>query len=331
MKSQPMVSTLDTLALIECLKAHGVSQDELLRSTGVDANIMTNPDFRIPLADLIRLWKMAAEVTNDPSIAIQLRQNYGGHFVHFVNHMAMNSHNVREALQLYTRYGKLLGNIFSYELRRENKYTAFVFSIDSPDYQNPWIPEYHLSLILYLAPMLGIHNVNMEEVRFMHACGSNIKKYTDFFKAPVYFEQPENAILISDEILNIEITSFDAHLQAVLKKQAEDILASLPKENTFLASIERIIFQNLASGILDVELVAAKLNIHRSTLHRKLKENGTTFIKILTTIRKNLAKLYLDQEMNIDQIAFLLGYSNRSNFQVAFKNWFGVTPVAYKK
>ena len=331
MKSQPMVSTLDTIALLECLKSHHIADAEILAETGVSSSILNTPDFSIPLANLIQLWQKTATVTGDPAIAIHLRQHHGNHFIHFINHMAINSRTVRESFQHYTRYGKLMGNAFSYKLRQEDDLTAFVFSITSALHQNPWIPEYHLSLTRYLAEMLGFQEATLKEVRFIHPCRGNPQVYADFFKAPVLFNQAENALLIPDDIMDFEISGFDAHLQTMLKKQAERILAKLPPENEFLNRIEQIIFQNLGAGTLDIELVAKEMNMHRSTLHRKLKESGTSFVRFLTTIRKRLASLYLDQGMNIDQIAFLLGYSSRSNFQVAFKAWFGLPPAAYKK
>jgi len=326
-----MISTLDTLALLECLKSYHLSDAEIMEATGVSSTLLSTPDFEIPLENLIRLWKKTAEVTGDSAIGIHLRQHYGSHYVHFVNHIGINSRDLAEALQYYTRYGKLLCSAFSYELRQENDRFAFSFSINSPSHQNPWIPEYHLSLILYFASMLGIQGLTLEEVRFRHSCSGNPQIYSDFFGAPVFFDQYENAIIISDELMNIEIPGYDSHLQTVLKKQADDILEKLPQVNELLGRIEKVILKNLGSGMLDIEMVAQELGMHRSTLHRRLRENGCSFSELLTTIRKNLAECYLEQGMNINQISFLLGYSNRSNFQVAFKSWFGRSPGVFKK
>jgi len=330
MKPKPLISTLDTLALLECLKSHGISADEILEETRVDSALLQTPDFEIPLENLIRLWRKATEVTGDLAISIHLRQKYGSHFIHFVNYIGINSRTVKDALQQYNRYGKLMGSAFSYQLREENGHYAFSFDINSPEHQNSWIPEYHLSLIIYLAQMLRT-DLQLERVHFRHACQGSPQPYLDFFKVPVLFEQAENSIFIPEQTMNIEIPGYDPHLQTVLKKQADDILAKLPQENELLLQIEEHIIQNMGTGMLDVEMVAGKLNVHRSTLHRKLKKSGTSFKELLATIKKRFAEFYLEQGMSIDQIAFLLGYSNRSNFQVAFKSWFGKPPGAYIK
>ena len=331
MKPQPMISTLDTLALLECLKSYKISASEIERDTGVEVSLLSHPDFKIPLENLIKLWAKATEVTGDPAIGIHLRQKYGSHFIHFVNHIGLNSKTVKDALQLYDRYGKLLCNVFSYHLKKENKVFSFSFEINSPGHQNPWIPEYHLSLPVYFAQMLHIKDFKLKEVRFRHACHSGIQPYLDFFKVPVLFEQLENAIYIPEKTMNLEIPGFDSHLQAILKKQADEFLAQLPQEDELLVQIEKYMIKNLGSGLLAIDTMANAFEIHRSTLHRKLKESGTSFKELLTKVRKHFATLYLDQGMSIDQIAFLLGYSNRSNFQVAFKSWFDTTPGVYIK
>lgn len=330
-KLQPTISTLDTLALLECLNFHGISADEIMEQTGVNNTLLYTPDFEIPLENLIRLWRKASKVTGDTALGIHLRQKFGRHFIHFVNHIGLNSRTVRDALRQYQRYGKLMGNVFSYQLRAENGHHVFSFEINSPEHQNSWIPEYHLSLIFYFAAMMGVTDFRLERVHFRHACQGSLQPYLDFFKVPVLFEQNENALVIPEQTINMDIPGYDTHLQVVLKKRAEDILANLPEENEFLVQIKEYIIRNMGTGKLNVEMVADKLNVHRSTLHRKLKESGTSFKDLLAAIRKRYAELYLEQGMSIDQIAFLLGYSNRSNFQVAFKSWFGTPPGAYIK
>lgn len=330
MQSGPLVSTLDTLILLECLQSHNVSSSEIFASTGVDSARYTTMEFEIPLTQLIRLWQMAADVSGDPAIGIHLRQRFGSNFFHFVNHIGINSRNVGEALRHYTRYGKLMGDCFSYQLTPKADQHVFSFSINSPAHQNPWIPEYHLSLISYFARLGDLPQLKLEEVRFRHPLTGDLQPYTDFFGAPVYFDQNENAFDISNTVMNVPIHTHDPHLQAILKKQADATLANHPRESEFLVKIEAIILENLGAGNLDAELVAGKLDIHRSTLHRRLRECGTSFKELLAKTRKDLAGRYLQQGMSIGQIAFLLGYSSRSNFQVAFKSWFGRPPGKFK-
>ncbi len=325
------VSTMDTLALLECLRSHGITDEKIRSTTGIELSILDELDFKVPLNSLFKLWEMAAGVTRDPAIGIHLRSKYGNQYVHFVNYIGMNSKNVLESISHYRRYGALLSDAYEYDFKEEGDNFVFSFRILTQPYKNGWIPEYHLSLIVYLSSMLGLESVVFKEVRFQHACPTEVKIYEDFFKAPVFFEREENAVVASKELLELELPAPNPHLQAILKKRAEVALSKLSQTGSFSNRVENFVFKNLATGILDVEMTAKALNMHRTTLHRKLKENSTSFNHILTTIRQNLAKFYLNQGMNIDQVAFLLGYANRSSFQYAFKTWFDQTPGTFRQ
>ena len=76
-----------------------------------------------------------------------------------------------------------------------------------------------------------------------------------------------------------------------------------------------------------MEAIAEKLFLTPRTLHRRLKEESTSFRLIVNTARRDLAERYLREErMTITEIAFLLGYSDAKTFHRAFKRWTGHSP-----
>ncbi|HEX5629844.1 MAG TPA: AraC family transcriptional regulator, partial [Usitatibacteraceae bacterium] len=78
--------------------------------------------------------------------------------------------------------------------------------------------------------------------------------------------------------------------------------------------------------------VAQALAIHRRTLNRRLNAEGTTFQKVLDTVRFAAAKEMLeDSRVPIPEIATALGYADYVSFTRAFKRWTGNTPGAWRK
>ncbi len=69
----------------------------------------------------------------------------------------------------------------------------------------------------------------------------------------------------------------------------------------------------------------------RSTLHRRLKREETTFSVLLENTRKALSNTYLKHDMSLTQIAFLLGFSEPSTFQHAFRRWYNKSPGEFRK
>ena len=52
----------------------------------------------------------------------------------------------------------------------------------------------------------------------------------------------------------------------------------------------------------------------------------------MDTVRRELAERYLaEPTLDLTDLAFLLGYSEQSAFQRAFKRWTGQTPGEYRR
>jgi AraC-like DNA-binding protein len=87
----------------------------------------------------------------------------------------------------------------------------------------------------------------------------------------------------------------------------------------------------LPHGRAEVSEVARRLGISSRSLSRKLYEEGVTFAEILDELRKALAKRYLDEhELQVSEIAWLLGYQEVSSLTHAFKRWTGMTPRQFR-
>jgi AraC-like DNA-binding protein len=68
-----------------------------------------------------------------------------------------------------------------------------------------------------------------------------------------------------------------------------------------------------------------------SAFQKKLKAAGTSYQELLDETRTELAKHHLsDPDMSVDEVAYMLGFSDCSNFTRAFKRWLGVSPREYR-
>ncbi len=323
-------SAVVAFALIECLKDHGLTSGQIKAETGLNETDYSGLDIKIKVRQLIRLWEMAVDVTGDPALTIHLRQTYGKNLTHFINCIAMNSANGLEALKHWSRYASLVCEANRVVVTEANDCATITFINTVPEISNPWIPEHTFYQLIDYARILIGDEFEPVDIRFQHLCPCDPRIYEEFFRCPVYFLQEENSVCCRRELLLKDFKESNPHLQSVLIERAESDLKQLTKSSSFKSRVIECVVEEMPKGSLSVESICKNLNMSRSTLHRKLKEEATSFNFILVDVRMELAKTYLNQDMNVTQIAYLLGYSNASNFLNAFKRWFGVNPGKYR-
>lgn len=82
----------------------------------------------------------------------------------------------------------------------------------------------------------------------------------------------------------------------------------------------------------EVQKVAKELAVSVRSLQMYLKSEGTTYTKLLNEIQEAMAIDYLaDRELSIDEIAYILGFTERSTFHKTFKKWTNFTPGEYRE
>jgi AraC-like DNA-binding protein len=97
----------------------------------------------------------------------------------------------------------------------------------------------------------------------------------------------------------------------------------------FTSRVRHVIESLLASGDCSAVRVAEMFAVHRVTLHRYLREQGTTFEALLEDARRNQASRMLKEtDLPVGEIATALGYGTPTSFVRAFRRWHGVTPGA---
>lgn len=104
-------------------------------------------------------------------------------------------------------------------------------------------------------------------------------------------------------------------------------------EQAFVEKVFSLIHQNIEDSTLDVQLLASKLNISRTSLHNKIKSTmkmSTTYF--INTVRINTAKEFMkNSDLTFSEIAYKVGYNDSAYFSRIFKKLNGKTPGEFRK
>ena len=104
-------------------------------------------------------------------------------------------------------------------------------------------------------------------------------------------------------------------------------------DKMLLDNILKAVEDNLSEPDFDVQHLAEKVNMSRSTLTRKLKAiTGLTPLEYIRRVKmQHACRMLKDSHTTVNEVALALGYYNRKYFTACFKEEYGLTPSEYQK
>ena len=170
------------------------------------------------------------------------------------------------------------------------------------------------------------------EVWFAHAAPDYASEYARVIEIPYRFDARCYAIVGSAALLDRPLPKADSRLCELLEQHAEELLARLPAGDAFEDRVRKQIASLLPSGETHADRVAETLGVSTSTLRRRLREAGTSHRQLLDAVRCDLAcSALLGKDVSVNEVAFLLGFSDASAFHKAFRRWTGQSPSEFAR
>lgn len=110
-----------------------------------------------------------------------------------------------------------------------------------------------------------------------------------------------------------------------------DSIARNKSDHAFLTKLNDLIVKNISEQALCVDMLAEHMNMSRPTLYRKVKALSDISPNELINVTrlKIAAKLLVEGDLRIFEIATSLGFSTPSHFSRNFQKQFGISPKDY--
>lgn len=104
------------------------------------------------------------------------------------------------------------------------------------------------------------------------------------------------------------------------------------KREAFVEKLNRIIEEHIDDPTLNIDRLAAEMGLGRTVFYKSVKNyTGKTPNDFLLAYRLKKASMLLNEdEYNISQVAYMVGFSTPSHFSTSFKHFHGITPTQYK-
>ena len=302
--------------------------DSVLAATGIDPDALASPENRIPYTAMGRLLDEAAGATGCPHLGLLAGRACHLASLGVVGEIVVNSPTVGDALRALCHFQRL------------NADGGAAFLLERGGVVDLGYAVYHggargVDQIYDLAMSIGFNIVRElcgsswlpTAVFLAHAIPADVRQYRSLFGITPRFDAEASAIRFPGHWMKRPIAGADS----VRRLDAETCaMVGLPM--TLQVQVCRVLRMQLLHGTCTGDDVARVLSMHRRTLNRHLKAEGTTFQRILDQVRFEVAcQLLANSRVSLDDVAATLGYAGVSPFMRTFRRWSGTTPARWRR
>lgn len=287
-------------------------------------------DAAIPLGDWLALLDHAIRATGDPDFALKLGESFRIKHLGLVGYVLMTCNTLGEVVAQANRYNRLVGGVGGTSLARraDRAELRFDWTTGVPP---PATERIFAAATATLSRWLSDRPDLRFGVSFRCERPDDLRYHERIFRGELRFAESETKLVFPSAYLDLPVSLANPEIHSLVVAQADALLHEPSAEPQFLVSVKAAIARDLAVSRVSLESVAKALCLSTRTLHRRLEEHGRSFREVVGEVRHARAEAYLQSPaISLAEVAFLLGYSEQSTFQHAFKRWAGVTPGEFR-
>ena len=322
------------VSLLKGVAARGGCPQRALDSAGLCAEEFADPEHPLDLAKVLVLFDRAAREVGDEALALHLGAAADLGELGAVSYVVLNAPTVGTALRNLARYAALYveGARIRLEVRGREACSPTIWQTPATA-RHAWTSrgprgrDDAADAAPYRARLASPPHL------FGHQRPADVSEHERLLRAPLLFDQPEDVALVFDASdLELPVPSADRRVLPIVLRHLDESLPVQPLGDVWVEGVRDEISRGICDGQLTIHLVAKRLGLGVRTLQRRLAARGLVFKTMVESIRHDLALHYLrDEEHAISQITFVLGYSEVSAFNRAFRRWTGQTPLEHRR
>jgi len=317
-------------AVIAYARARELAVTPVLARLGIDESALSHPDSRLSQGVYNAL--VDALATRDDCFGLHLAE--AAHLENFglLGHLARHAATLGEALDKITRYSRIVHDAGRVEVEKQGGEICIHPGCRGMlhDYPRHVAENAAASVVVLAREVLG-RAPPILRVTFRHPAPERTLEHQRIFGVRPCFDAPETTVVLPVQAADLPNARAEPSLAALLERYAQDLVTRLREHTDIAARTEAAVARRLEDGAPSIGIVARDMGTSRRTLQRRLSEVGTSFQDVLDSVRRRLAERYLrNAEISVQEVAFLLGFSEPKNFHRSFRRWYGTTPGEWR-
>lgn len=318
--------------LIDHLRARGLDPATLLPAEQLAVLDAARGSTEVPMADWVAMLDAAIAATGDDALPAEAGASLHLRHLGVLGHVLMNCATLHEAYSQLARYIRLLGQIGQpvLEWHGPQAHLIWQWPYDTP--APGVVAQFMLAARATFTRWLSGRSDLRFDAHFHFPRPHDISAHARIFGGVIHYGQPVSKLVFAAEHLKLPVVAADQELRRQVEDRAQSLLATLSDEPQLLRQLKAVLGTRLAHGHATLEHAAQALGTTARTLQRRLSTAGVGFQTALDAVRRERAEQLLrDGSVSLSQIAFLLGYTEQSTFQNAFRRWAGMAPGEFRR
>ena len=322
--------------MLEVMQEQGVPPESILKNTGLAVADLTKESTLVSFLQAVKFVRNLLLNSPRADIGLLIGDHYHISTYGVLGYAMMSCANWAEALAMARRFHRVASSLANIELEIDEQrhtltYIATPFYAGLDDIE-PFVVEKLFTSLIAASRSVLHEPAYPSKVSFTHSKPGYAADYQAFFPCPIEFDAPENRFEIDMARLQQPLLAANEVCAAMGRRMCEEHLDQyVQRDDSARHRVEDLLLSSPRS-MPRMEAVAASLYMSSRTLRRLLDAEETTFQEISDELRHDLSKQYLrNSQLNLDEVAELVGYTESTNFRRAFKRWQGVPPARYRR
>ena len=314
------------LILIDMVEERGCDRDLLLGGTTLANSGLDGIGARVNDQDFRTLVANAMQLTDDPALGLKLglRLHLSAHAV--LGQAFMTCRDLGQVMELLLKYYHLLASNLQLEYAEDSDMCVLSIITTPGDMEIEF--GYELVYGAFINTLRGMLNEPALSVRMElpYPAPAHAHLYREVLGEDVHFDYLNGRILFPQKWLAIPLPSSNPALRHLYEKECARLLADLEGEDSVAEQTLRLL-RKLEGPYPQMPQVANMLNFSPRTYRRRLDEERQSFQQLLDQVRTEHATRYLQNtRLPLSTIAYMVGFSDASNFRRAYTKWTGRLP-----
>jgi len=333
MKILEEVTTLSSIAALiaQTLRSQGCDPAPLFATAGISMDDCQDPNTRIPTVRMQQLWRLAVAATGDPAFGLLVARQFQPAALHGLGFAWLASDTLHDALGRLVKYSHLI-NVLP-DFRLEDGPGTVDLVVTMPDLGQDFVhaaTDAGLAIFLRMCQITAGTDIMPVHVTMQRPDPVDKTPYEDMFGPAVEYSAPAHRLSFAATLVNTRLATANPELARLNDQTVIDYLARYERSSLTMQVRAKII-ERLHDGRPSQEEIAQRLNTSLRSLQRRLKDEETNFKALMNETQQELAIQYIrDSTRTLGEIAYLLGFSEPSNFTRAFKRWTGKSPGEFR-